>query len=56
MRSEMPETDPNAFSFTQPRGGIEIFFARCAEEFAKPSGPDMDRIIQISREHGIEYA
>ena len=36
-------------------GGIEIFFARCAKEFAKPSGPDMDRIIQISREHGIEY-
>jgi quercetin dioxygenase-like cupin family protein len=35
--------------------GIEIFFARCAEEFAKPSGPDMDRIVQISRQHGIEY-
>jgi quercetin dioxygenase-like cupin family protein len=36
-------------------GGIETFFARCAEEFAKSSGPDMNRIIQISREHGIEY-
>jgi quercetin dioxygenase-like cupin family protein len=36
-------------------GGIETFFARCVEEFAKPGGPDMARIIQISTEHGIEY-
>ena len=55
MRSEMLATDPNALSFTTAPGGIETFFARCAEEFAKPSGPDMDRIIQISREYGIEY-
>src|SRR6516165_38930 len=25
--------------------GIEKFFARCAEEFAKPGGPDMSRIV-----------
>jgi len=35
--------------------GFEIFFARCAEEFAKPGGPDMARIVEISAEHGIHY-
>ena len=35
--------------------GFELFFARCAEEFAKPGPPDMRRIIEISAEHGIHY-
>jgi len=35
--------------------GFETFFARCAEEFSKPGGPDMARIIEISTEHGIHY-
>jgi quercetin dioxygenase-like cupin family protein len=35
--------------------GFEIFFARCAEEFNKPGGPDMQRILAISAEHGISY-
>ena len=35
--------------------GFEKFFARCAEEFNQPQGPDMARIVGISREHGIEY-
>ena len=35
--------------------GFEIFFARCAEEFKRPGGPDMDRIAAISAEHGIHY-
>jgi mannose-6-phosphate isomerase-like protein (cupin superfamily) len=35
--------------------GFETFFARCAEEFAKPGPPDMSRIIEISAEHGIHY-
>ena len=35
--------------------GFEIFFSRCAEEFKKPSGPDMQRIMQISAEHGIHF-
>jgi quercetin dioxygenase-like cupin family protein len=35
--------------------GFEIFFERCAEEFAKPGPPNMDRIIKISSEHGIHY-
>jgi len=35
--------------------GFEIFFARCAEAFAKPGGPDMARIVEISAEFGIQY-
>jgi quercetin dioxygenase-like cupin family protein len=35
--------------------GFEKFFARCADEFAKPSGPDMSRIMQIGIEHGIHF-
>jgi quercetin dioxygenase-like cupin family protein len=35
--------------------GFEKFFARCADEFAKPGGPDMERIIAISAEHGIHF-
>lgn len=39
---------------TQP-AGFEMFFARCAEEFKRPGGPDMERIAAISAEHGIHY-
>jgi quercetin dioxygenase-like cupin family protein len=35
--------------------GFERFFARCADEFARPGGPDMNRIVEISREQGIDY-
>jgi hypothetical protein len=35
--------------------GFETFFARCAQEFARPGGPDMQRIIAISTEHGIQF-
>ena len=35
--------------------GFEKFFARCAEEFAKAGGPDMDRINTISHEQGIIF-
>ncbi len=35
--------------------GFETFFSRCGEEFAKGGAPDMGRIVEISREHGIEY-
>lgn len=35
--------------------GFEIFFARCAEEFAKAGAPNMERIIAISAEHGIHF-
>ena len=35
--------------------GFETFFSRCAEEFAKPGGLDMKRIVAISTEHDIHY-
>ena len=35
--------------------GFEKFFARCAEEFAKPEKPDMSRIIEIGAEHGVHF-
>ena len=35
--------------------GFEKFFSRCADEFAKPGGPDMQRIVNISAEHGIHF-
>ena len=36
--------------------GIERFFARCAEEFAKPGGPpEMARLFDIGAEHGIHF-
>jgi quercetin dioxygenase-like cupin family protein len=35
--------------------GIEEFFARCAEEFAKTGGPDMSRIVQTGAEHAIHF-
>jgi len=35
--------------------GLERFFARCADEFGRPDGPDMRRIVDISAEHGIHF-
>jgi quercetin dioxygenase-like cupin family protein len=40
---------------TMVPAGFEVFFARCAEEFAKPGAPDLARIVEISAEHGIHY-
>ena len=38
--------------------GFETFFSRCAAEFARAgaAGPDMNRIVSISAEHGIHFA
>jgi hypothetical protein len=35
--------------------GFDLFFSRCAEEWAKDGGPDMARIFQIAAEHGIHF-
>lgn len=35
--------------------GFETFFERCAAEFAKGGRPDMERIVEISAEHGIYF-
>jgi quercetin dioxygenase-like cupin family protein len=46
---------PSRMLLTTTPSGFERFFAPCAEEFAKPDGPDMSRIIQIGVEHGIHF-
>ena len=48
-------TTPSRMLLTTTPSGFEIYFARCAEEFAKPGGPDMPRVIEISAEHGIHF-
>jgi quercetin dioxygenase-like cupin family protein len=48
------DTSARHWVLTTP-SGFENFFARCAAEFARPGGPDMDRIGQISTEHGIHF-
>jgi mannose-6-phosphate isomerase-like protein (cupin superfamily) len=35
--------------------GAENAVARCAAEFAKPGGPDMKRILEISAEYGTHF-
>lgn len=48
------DTPLRMLTHTAP-AGFEIFFQRCAAEFAKPGPPDMERIMQISAEHGIHF-
>lgn len=36
--------------------GFEIFFAAAAAEFARPGGPDMQRVMAIATAHGIQFA
>ena len=40
---------------TTSPAGFDKFFARSAEEFARPGGPDMARILAIAAEHGIHF-
>ena len=47
------ETPSRQWVITTP-SGFEVFFARCADEFAKAGGPDMRRIVEITNEHGGE--
>ena len=46
---------PSRMLLTTAPSGFEIFFARAAEEFAKPGGPDMTRALEIAAEHGIHF-
>lgn len=48
-------TAPAKMLFTAAPSGFDLFFERCSVEFAKPAGPDMQRIAEISAEHGIYY-
>jgi quercetin dioxygenase-like cupin family protein len=45
---------PSAHWILTSPSGFEHFFAECAEEFAKPGGPDMQRIVEIHQKYGIE--
>ena len=47
------ETPSRQWVITTP-SGFEVFFSRCADEFAKAGGPDMGRIVEITNEHGGE--
>ena len=48
------DTPLRVLTHTAP-AGFEVFFARCAAEFAKAGPPDMARIVEISAEHGIHF-
>lgn len=48
------DTPLRVLTHTAP-AGFEVFFARCAAEFAKPGAPNMGRIVEISAEHGIHF-
>jgi quercetin dioxygenase-like cupin family protein len=47
-------TTPSRHWILTTPSGFETFFARCADEFAKPDGPNMDRIVEIHQEHNID--
>ena len=47
-------SDVRMFILTTP-SGFETFFGRCADEFAKPGGPDMPAVLAISAGHGIHF-
>ncbi len=49
-------TTPLKMLITTMPSGFENFFGRCAEEFAKPGGPDHARLVEIAAEHGIHFA
>jgi quercetin dioxygenase-like cupin family protein len=46
---------PSRMLLSTAPAGFEVFFGRCAEEWAKPGGPDMARIFEIAAEHGIHF-
>jgi quercetin dioxygenase-like cupin family protein len=46
---------PSRMIVSTSPAGFETFFSRCAEEFVKPGGPNMERIIEIAAEHGIHF-
>ncbi len=49
-----PGTTPLKMLVHAALSGFETFAARCHEVCARPGPPDMDRLLQIAREHGIQ--
>jgi mannose-6-phosphate isomerase-like protein (cupin superfamily) len=50
-----PGDKPARMLLSTSPGGFDVFFIRCAPEFAKASGPDMARVYEIAAEHGIHF-
>lgn len=48
------DTPARHWVLTTP-SGFENFFSRCGEEFARPGGPDMNRIVEISAGLGLYF-
>jgi mannose-6-phosphate isomerase-like protein (cupin superfamily) len=48
-------TTPLKMLIQMSPSGFETFFASSAEEFAKATGPDMERVMAISAQHGIQF-
>ena len=48
-------TEPSRMLLSTAPAGFDVFITRCAEEFAKPGGPDMPHVIGIAAEHGIHF-
>ena len=46
---------PSRMLLSTAPAGFDLFFTRCAEEWAKPGGPDMARVFEIAAEHGIHF-
>jgi len=46
---------PSRMMATSTPSGFEDFFATAAEEFAKPEGPNIPKIMKIAAEHGIHF-
>jgi quercetin dioxygenase-like cupin family protein len=46
---------PSRMLISTSPAGFDVFFSRCAEEFAKPGGVDMPHVMQIAAEHGIHF-
>ena len=46
---------PSRMLLSTAPAGFEVFFSRCAEEWARPGGPEMGRIFAIAAEHGIHF-
>ena len=51
-----PGDTPLRLTIHTAPSGFELFFPRIAEEFNRDGGPDMNRVVEISAEHGIYYA
>ena len=45
---------PSRMLLSTMPAGFDVFFAQCAEEFAKPA-VDMARVREIAAEHGIHF-